>query len=300
MNEEVDGRLWRQAQAAYVDDPVKAVPDQQVRRSSQGLPWRGLSVWHQRAGPGDLYVPAAGMHCIIVRLGPGTPIMQRHGGQTRSGRWETGQVVVLPARMASFWRTALPRDNLHLDLAPHWLERARGGAGRPVALRSCFGAHDPLLAQLARVLLASLDDNSSLHAAFADGLAMSAAVHLLEHYRLDAPAGERAPALSRRQMQRLSDFVEARLDHRISLAELADQAGLSPYHFTRCVKAACGLTPHQWVVRRRMEVARERVLATRRSMLEIALEVGYASAAHFSHAFRRHWGVSPTALRRCA
>lgn len=295
----IDRRRWRAAERAQVDEPLDAVP-QSVSRSSLGRPWHGLTVWHQLGPAEDLYVPPARKHCLIVRRGSATRLLQQHGGVSASRTWSPGEVVLLPADTPSFWRTELPRDNLHVDLSPQWLQRAADSDGAAVRLRSCFGARDPIVAQLAQALLASLDSNTSLQPGFSDGIAMSLAVHLLEHYRDEAaqPAPRRVAALSAQQMRRIAESVDDALDAAWPLARLAAEVRLSPFHFARSFKATCGLTPHQFVTRRRMERARELVLATREPLLQIAQETGYASAAHFAQAYRRHWGEAPSATRR--
>lgn len=298
LDDAMDGRRWQAAERAYMDEPLDAMP-QHVLRSSKGRPWHGITVWHQMGPAEDLYVPPAGKHCVIVRRGPPTRLLQRHGNATGTRLWAPGEAVLLPADTPSFWRTELPRDNIHLDLSPQWLERAAGSeGGSRVRLRNSFGEPDPILSQLAQVLLASLDSNTSLQPGFGDGIAMSVAVHLLEHYLDRQVRTERTAALSARQLRRLAEMIDAALDAPWPVERLAAELQLSPFHFSRCFKASCGLTPHQFVTRRRMERARELLLTTRNPVLEIAQETGYASAAHFAQAFRRHWGEPPSALRR--
>ena len=296
----LDRRRWRRAELGYMDEPLDAVPPEQIQSSSKGLPWHGLSLWHQQSDAQDLYIPAAGKHCIIVRRGPSTGLVQRHGHETQLGRWNRGEVVILPAQTPSFWRTELPRDNIHLDLSPLWLQRVHGDGEKHISLRSCFGARDPVLVQLVQVLFSSLDDNSSLHAAFANGIASSVAMHLLEHYCAHPSQSERVPPLSARQLRRIADLVDSHLNQALPLVALAAEVELSVYHFARCFKAASGLTPHQFVLGRKMARARALLLETKRPVLEIAQSVGFASASHFSQAFQKHWGVSPSVLRRSA
>jgi AraC family transcriptional regulator len=295
---DVDGRRWRQAEQGYMDEPLDAVPQEHIVCSSKGLPWHGLSLWHQRSGAEDLYIPAAGKHCIIVRQGSGTGLYQRHGNASQWRRWETGEVVILPAHTPSFWRTEQGRDNLHLDLSPQWLQRVHGEDAPHLALRSCFGTRDPVLQQLVHVLMLALGDNSALHSAFADGIATSVAVHLLEHYRAPASRSERSTPLSARQLQHVADFVNAHIGQPLTPATLAQEVRLSVFHFSRCLKFSSGLTPHQFVLRIRMERAREMLSNTRMPVSEIACTLGFSSASYFSQAFAKHWGVTPLQMRQ--
>ncbi|PJI95841.1 AraC family transcriptional regulator [Acidovorax sp. 69] len=282
----------------YTEEPLDAVPSEQIRSSSKGRPWHGMSLWHQLAGNDDLYIPAAGKHCIIVRRGPSTGLMQRHGSATHVSQWNTGEIVLLPERTPSFWRTELDRDNIHLDLSPLWLERVQEGEGRAVALRSCFGAKDPLLSRMVHMLMLSLDDNSSMQPRFAEGIATSVAVHLLEHYRDSDPQTERIALLSARQLKRVEDLVESQMDEAVPLEAMAAQTGLSVFHFSRCFKATSGETPHQFVLNRRLDRAKTLLLDSQRSVAEVAAAIGFSTPSHFAQAFKRRWGATPGQFRR--
>jgi putative CocE/NonD family hydrolase len=147
-------------------------------------------------------------------------------------------------------------------------------------------------------LVASLDDNTSLHAPFGDAMAMAVATHLVEHYAAGRGTTEKTCVLSARQMRQLSDFVRERLSAPCDVARLAQLVDLSPAHFSRCFKASSGLTPHQFVIRLKLEHARELLLTTDLAVADVAHAIGYASRAHFAQAFRQHWGAPPAQLRR--
>jgi AraC family transcriptional regulator len=292
----IDPVRWRTAEQGFQLSPAEGLAHS-VRRSSFKLPWRGLWVWEQAGPVEDLYVAPSGAHCLIFRRGSPTRLLQRQGNEIHQRLWSTGEVLVVPAGTPSFWRSELPRENVHVDLLPEWLERAAGGRG-PVVLRNSFGAHDPMLASLLQALVASLDDNTSLHAPFGDAMAMAVATHLVEHYAAGRGTTEKTCVLSARQMRQLSDFVRERLSAPCDVARLAQQVDLSPAHFSRCFKASSGLTPHQFVIRLKLEHARELLLTTDLAVADVAHAIGYASRAHFAQAFRQHWGASPAQLRR--
>ena len=82
------------------------------------------------------------------------------------------------------------------------------------------------------------------------------------------------------------------------LAQLAAQAGLSKFHFQRLFKGAVGVSPSRYQINLRMSEARRRLRETKMSVVDIALEVGYANPGHFSQLFRRETGLSPSDYRR--
>jgi AraC family transcriptional regulator len=74
-------------------------------------------------------------------------------------------------------------------------------------------------------------------------------------------------------------------------------AHMSRFHFTRLFKQTTGETPYQYVTRRRFEEAQRQLQETHASILDIALAVGFSSAAHFASQFKRQLGVTPSAFR---
>jgi AraC family transcriptional regulator len=114
-----------------------------------------------------------------------------------------------------------------------------------------------------------------------------------DHYR--ATAGRNAPGL-----RRFAEHVEAHLADDLSLFALAATAGLSPAHLTRELRRVTGLSPHQYVLRRRAERARVLIAGRRRGISAIALEAGFSSQAHLNVVFRRVYGVTPGEYRKYA
>ncbi|MCK5747494.1 helix-turn-helix domain-containing protein [Oricola sp.] len=108
----------------------------------------------------------------------------------------------------------------------------------------------------------------------------------------------RTSKLSARQERRVRDFIDARYADDIGLSDLAEIAGLSRFHFARQFKATFGTTPHQYLMDKRIEAARDMLNRAGLSMAEIALKSGFRSDTNFSRAFRTQTGVSPSAYRR--
>jgi AraC family transcriptional regulator len=295
LGEDIDADRWSATAEAAFCDPCEALPEQ-VRSHSKGRPWRGLAVWHQIGPPGDLYIPRISAHTILVRRAGPTELVQRHGGAVQRRRWLPGEAIIVPSGVPTFWRSESPRDNIHIDLDPAWLQRVVGGG--QVELRSCFGQPDAVLSALAAALMASLHTNASLHPSFSDGISLSLAAHLLEHYAHSDRRERAASALSRRELDRITAMVRGDLQQRWSVRQMADAVGLSSFHFCRSFKAASGQSPHAYVTRLRMEEALRLLRSTERSIFDIALDTGYSTGAHFSQTFRSHWGVTPREARQ--
>jgi transcriptional regulator GlxA family with amidase domain len=85
---------------------------------------------------------------------------------------------------------------------------------------------------------------------------------------------------------------------RHSLARLAEEGRLSPYHFLRTFQTVLGLTPHQYVLRMRLRRAAARLVQEETSVLEIALDCGFGDVSNFNRSFRAEFGRSPRAFRK--
>lgn len=99
------------------------------------------------------------------------------------------------------------------------------------------------------------------------------------------------------RLRRLDAYIRAHLAQRLPVEDLAREAGLSVFYFTRMFKAATGRTPHDYVMELRVEEAARMISSTRLPMQEIARRLGFANQAHFCAVFRRKRGCAPSSLR---
>ena len=83
-----------------------------------------------------------------------------------------------------------------------------------------------------------------------------------------------------------------------NLDRLAAQARLSKFHFNRLFKSATGVSPSQYHINLRIDAARRLLRETKKSVLDVALEIGYSNPSHFAQLFRRETGLSPSDYRR--
>ncbi len=100
------------------------------------------------------------------------------------------------------------------------------------------------------------------------------------------------------QVRRLLGHIDARLTDTVHVMELAALTDLSVSHFCRSFKRTFGLSPHEWIVRRRIEVAQRLMLTTWAPLSEIALACGMSDQSHFTRSFRRIVGDTPFSWRR--
>jgi AraC family transcriptional regulator len=162
-----------------------------------------------------------------------------------------------------------------------------------------IGMVDPTVQRLATLCDQEIAKVGAGGRLFAEGLATSLLVHLFRSYgsrphKLRSYAGGLAPA----QLRQVRNYIEDYLGEDLGLAELAALSGLSTHHFGQAFKASTGVTPHQYVIERRIHRARELLIGDDRSIAEIAASVGFSSQSHLTVNFRKQTGFTPGLYRR--
>jgi AraC family transcriptional regulator len=100
------------------------------------------------------------------------------------------------------------------------------------------------------------------------------------------------------QMARVVAYIDSNLHRTIHIRDLSAVARRSPAHFSRRFKLAVGEPPHAYIVRRRLERARQLMMSSAERLSEIALDVGFSDQAHLCRLFRQAFGQSPASWRR--
>ncbi|KYF80736.1 AraC family transcriptional regulator [Sorangium cellulosum] len=101
-----------------------------------------------------------------------------------------------------------------------------------------------------------------------------------------------------RNLCRARDLLSEVHESRMSIADVAREAAISPYHFIRQFEAVFGVTPHQYRIRRRLDLAKQLLAAGQHSVTDVCMEVGFSSLGSFSALFAQRIGVPPSAYRR--
>lgn len=93
-------------------------------------------------------------------------------------------------------------------------------------------------------------------------------------------------------------YLDEHLDEKITLDEVAAHVGISPFHFCKVFKDNTGMTLTEYVNRRRVEQAKQRLLHPDARVTEIAFDIGFQSLSQFNRSFARYVGMSPTQYRQ--
>ncbi|QBD79529.1 helix-turn-helix domain-containing protein [Ktedonosporobacter rubrisoli] len=279
--------------------------------SSAGQGWKGLEVeaFHEPLEIKDWVSGPPQDDILLVLLSQGSMLMERRPVR---GSWK-----MLPMRREDLilsppqgeqqevrWRSLTPdyMQTVHIHLSQELIARtaeevANRAPGQTTLVgRTCF--QDPLLAQIGFALYRELELGAHTGKLYAETAAQMLAVHLLRHYT--APGieiKELGQRLSSRHLKLVTDFALAHLSQDLPLEALAHQTGFSPYHFARLFRETTGESPHQFVLRLRVERARHLLQQTDMPLAHVALESGFANQSHLSRIFKQHLGLTPRAYR---
>jgi AraC family transcriptional regulator len=166
------------------------------------------------------------------------------------------------------------------------------------AVAPVYDGTDRAVHGLARGLLQEADTDPLTCRLYAENLADFLALRLLRG--VPARRQPAVPGLTALQLRRVSDYIAAHLDEDISSVELAGLVELSAFHFARRFKASTGMAPYQYVMRQRIELARELLARTRLSISEISFRAGFSSQSHLGARFRQIVGMTPRRYREHA
>jgi AraC family transcriptional regulator len=158
---------------------------------------------------------------------------------------------------------------------------------------------DETLLHLAQALLPAFARREEANRLFVGHVLFAAATHVASRLAGMAPLPPRARGgLALWQERRAKAMLAADLAGNITLVELATACGLSRAHFLRAFRQSTGLTPHRWLLVRRVAVAQEMLAAGALSLAEVAHAAGFADQSHLTRVFSKIVGTSPAAWRR--
>jgi AraC family transcriptional regulator len=192
-------------------------------------------------------------------------------------------------------------DVLHLHVPNTMInEYASSECGeRTAPLISDRPTVDPVIERLALALIHAEELDGTFGQSYADGISLAITARLFGGNAGGAANQRpRVSGLSKWRLKRATEYMAANLGEPICLADIAAATGLSRMHFAAQFRVATGMRPHEYLLQRRIERARELLLASRGPLVEIALDVGFKTQAHFTTVFARLVGETPNVWRQ--
>lgn len=265
------------------------------------VPLPGLMLSHWSATSPLMAQPPLADHLIAIHLGGSKRVFRAGPERIDYGDVEVGDFSTVTAGHEYVWRTEGPIHFAHLFIEP---ERFAAGVSRiftkarsDITLPDLLGRRDPMIPQLVRLMFAGVSEDEPLwtEQAFEYLLARVGDTMLT----LGTPVSGRHPLPATRVM-RVREFVRANLHRTVRLDELAEIAGVSPFHFIRAFRSATGFTPYAFTINERIAAAMGLLAAADLSMAEIGKRTGFGSPARFSSRFLAVAGLTPSQFRRRA
>ena len=280
-------------------------PENELVAHSQDVGWRSLHAAIFKEAPLHVTESALDHPFIIYHITHPCEVTRKlEGARRERGLLGPRNICVTPPHTVTEWEHHGHPEILQVYLRRSLYEAAVSelyGCDASVAeIVPRFGIIDPLLEQLAIALGEALRTGSVRDGLYIDTVAQMMAVHLARAHSVQSRPTTLPPipTVSHQRMRQLIEFIEANLDQPLTLDAMAAQVGISPLYLARAFKAAVGQSPHQYVLARRIERAKELLRNTEIPIIDVALSVGFSSQSHLSHWMIRHTGVSPGVYRR--
>lgn len=242
---------------------------------------------------------------VTLHFGPRVEFVQTRHHQVDRRRLGQGDATVTTAgepkgwqargrtEFAAVWLDPALIDNVAAhsdDIAPEQLE-----------LVDNFGTPDAQLERMGLSLLLELEHEQCAAGIVVESLAIELTVHLLRRYSkaasVESPPRCGTCTLPASKLRHVSEYLDNHLRDDLTLAEIAQVVGMSPYHFARRFKQSTGIAPHQYLIARRMARAKALLRETDLPIGEIAHRVGCSNQSHFSTLFHRAEAMTPRMFR---
>ena len=207
--------------------------------------------------------------------------------------------LALCDRHVGEWVGLMATPHLQLGISDAPLMAASDGAYGEVELRPQRKFADPRLRALVAAAHAEMVAGFPSGRLFLDSIEQAMAVMLVNgHAVKHRPVQMYRGGLGSARLRRIKELVHAKIEDDLSLDEMAQSVGLSTAHFARMFRKSTGETPHQFVLRQRVERAKAMLRAPNARVLDVAVACGFKTQQHFAQVFRDVWGVSPTDYRQ--
>ena len=234
---------------------------------------------------------------------PSTCITEREiGGSFKREEVVQGSCVIIPANTSQYAEWDQESGALTIAIDPQAFAQTTYEIVDPdtIELLPLFSTPDPLMYQIGVALKSTLIKQDKTSRLYAETLVNTLSLHLLENYCTTRPSLREyvTGQLPRHKLQRVTDYINAYLDRDLSLKELSSLVQMSPHYFSQLFKSSTGTTPHQYVIRCRIDRAKKLIVQNKLPLAEIATKVGFADQSHLHRHFKKLVGVTPRTFKQ--
>ena len=280
------------------DRSVPLLPGRPLTHSAQS-PWTGIILEKHRVGAVE--IPEHEHHTFCLHLQTSGPVEMDWHSHGRTGNLNTGAgnlIFLTPGtRDSLLWHG--PSQRIVASIDPSIL--AKAATQLELNQLPDFDNRWSFQDEQLRVLLTEMErevtSGSATGPLYGDLLGLSLSVALIRKYGHTITPTHKG-GIAKPRLNRVLEYIAANLRSEIHLEDLAEAAGLSLFHFARAFRESMGVTPHQYLLQRRIAGAKSLLRTPGRNLEVIASATGFADASHLSKAFRRQVGTSPKAWQR--
>src|SRR5690349_17471012 len=235
---------------------------------------------------------------LTFQVGPAAKTLNERRGTVRSRVFVLGDVSISPPGLTcGTWTLKRSTHRLNIGIEPHLLSEIAELAGNDsnrVEFVEHFGSQDPDFYHVARRLLGEQQTSGLGGRLYTDALITELVIHLLRKYSSGGIREDKTrDGFARAQLAPALEMIHDDLRTNFSLKELARAVNLSPFHFSRAFKRVIGLPPHQYVLKLRVQLAKQLLTDTALSISEVAYQLGFYDQSHFTYHFKRLAGITP-------
>ena len=286
------------------EEQIVGITGTLAHASSIGRNWTGVEVHRYRvSGPSQTIAFRLPQLAIFLpHVDDPVRVRQEIGDDVTTKNVGGDAVTIAPAALTRRVSIARPHDMTAIFLAPlvfSELAPCETGLLYP-EITPQFAIVDPLIRSLGMTLDGEMRSNNPKPSFYAERLASTLASHIFVTYAGPGYREIRSRGANWTKLRRSIQHMHANIDQPMALDHLAMLAGMSKFHFAKSFRQAMGIPPHQYLVRARMQKARQLLRDETMSVPLIASHVGYADTGQFTAQFLKLIGVSPARYRRHA
>lgn len=269
--------------------------------SSDRAGWNGIYLEYHQQPPHQVPENALDESQIIIHTQQlSSPLIEYLPPQClQFEQTEPGDVTIIPAHVHNWAIWEKERHFILLKLNSTLFEHyaAEWTSSNQTELVSSFSRSDPLIYGIGWALKSELETNEVKNHLYVESLAITLVTHLLHHYSTRTLINPPLQGLSKQQLKQVVEYIDHHLDQNLTLTTLAAIAHISPSYFSALFKQSTGLTPHQYVIRCRIDRAKQ-LLLQGMSVAEAALNLGFSHQSHLNRHFKRLVGMTPKEFLR--
>jgi AraC family transcriptional regulator len=261
--------------------------------------WTGIIVEEHHLPPIEFPERTPDTHLIALHSRPAT-LEWSLGGHPLTKRMTRGSIDIIPQGTPLGGNSKDETEFLMLSLDPSVVELAasESGAVHRVELVRHLGIRDPQIEHICLALKAELEAGCPSGRLYGESLGVALAAHLLGEYAAQGhDTHTHGAGLPGNKLRRVIEYINDNLAEDLTLAEIAEVAGMSPHYFSRAFRQSTGVPPHRYVINCRVEEAKRLLADDELPLVDVGLSVGFQNQSHFTTLFRRLTGVTPKAYR---